>query len=525
MGIFDDMENFIIDHFSVTKRHNVQQTIEITNSVGQQLSRSEQNSSELLSRSGSVPLGQRSQQVVSVTQGQLTNEQTSCRSQHVSSLASSSEQISSRLEHGSQRSDGSIGSDIPDLQRSPQTLRSSVPSSPFRERVSWGERATTPVGFPEHFSPQLEHVGMSSPYRSRQRASWVEQSNLSGNSTEQKRAFSFDHVSSSPGLRRAQRTLSSSEHQRTPQSEYGPANSPFRTERTTPQSENLPPNSPFRSERQRVASQSEPTSSASLYRCDCASTQIDNAKNAAISGDYHPGVSSPKLSQNVKHSIDISVSSFSKPKLVRLRSEPCSSSLSMDFFPVRGHSQDDRVKRRREELKRSQSFEASSPTCQEALWTGINVPSQLVITRPQLSRARLNRKHLSLHLEGFPGDSNSSRGDLPLQFHDTHGENVELLNNKTRARRYESFCKGICFSNRPIAVGEKESFNVRGAYEATADMRNRGVDRHILGLKPGLSWVQLYTCKQSTNDDVDYFVQLQECIRPVQFASRGRTYI
>ncbi|KAH9520378.1 hypothetical protein Btru_060621 [Bulinus truncatus] len=454
MGIFDDMENFIIDHFSVTKRHNVQQTIEITNSGGQQRSRAEQNSSELLARTGGGPANHRSQQVVSVSQGQVTNEQSSCRSQHVSS-STSSEQISSRIEqHSSQRSDGIIGSDVPDNQRSPQAIRSPVPSSPFRERVSWGDRPPTPVGFSElHRSPPMEHVGIS-PYRSRQRASWVEQSNLSGGSTEQKRSFSFDHVSGSPGLRRAQRTLSSSEHQRTPQSEYVPANSPFRAERTTPQSENLPPNSPFRTERQRPASQAEQLPPSSQFRCDC-NTQMDNVKNAAISGDFQPSLPSPKLGHNIKHSIDISVATFTKPKLVRLRSEPCSSSISMDFFPVRGQVQEDRAKRRREELKRSQSFEASSPTCQEALWTGINVPSQLVITRPQLSRSKLNRKHLSLHLEGVSGDGGLSRGDLPLQFHDTHGDNIELLNNKTRARRYESFCKGICFSNRPIAIGEK----------------------------------------------------------------------
>ncbi|XP_059165109.1 protein neuralized-like isoform X2 [Physella acuta] len=56
---------------------------------------------------------------------------------------------------------------------------------------------------------------------------------------------------------------------------------------------------------------------------------------------------------------------------------------------------------------------------------------------------------------GLPGDLNLSRGDAPLLFHDTHGDNIQLLNNKTRARRHESFCKGICFSNRPIAINER----------------------------------------------------------------------
>lgn len=56
---------------------------------------------------------------------------------------------------------------------------------------------------------------------------------------------------------------------------------------------------------------------------------------------------------------------------------------------------------------------------------------------------------------GGVGDFNSLRTDRPLQFHDTHGDNIALSNSKTRARRAESFCKGICFSNRPIAINEK----------------------------------------------------------------------
>lgn len=55
---------------------------------------------------------------------------------------------------------------------------------------------------------------------------------------------------------------------------------------------------------------------------------------------------------------------------------------------------------------------------------------------------------------GLTGDLNSLRAP-PLQFHDVHGDNIELLCNKSRARRYESFCKGICFSNRPININER----------------------------------------------------------------------
>ncbi|CAG0890281.1 unnamed protein product [Darwinula stevensoni] len=43
----------------------------------------------------------------------------------------------------------------------------------------------------------------------------------------------------------------------------------------------------------------------------------------------------------------------------------------------------------------------------------------------------------------------------PLRFSSLHGENIRLSPDKTIARRVESFCKGIVFSNRPVKVGEK----------------------------------------------------------------------
>ncbi|CAH1783445.1 unnamed protein product, partial [Owenia fusiformis] len=51
--------------------------------------------------------------------------------------------------------------------------------------------------------------------------------------------------------------------------------------------------------------------------------------------------------------------------------------------------------------------------------------------------------------------SGLSLKNYPILFHDTHGENVRLSPDKKRATRYESFCKGIAFSNRPIAVNER----------------------------------------------------------------------
>ncbi|GIY20667.1 protein neuralized [Caerostris darwini] len=42
----------------------------------------------------------------------------------------------------------------------------------------------------------------------------------------------------------------------------------------------------------------------------------------------------------------------------------------------------------------------------------------------------------------------------PLRFHQIHGDNVKLLKRASAACRYEGFCKGIAFSNRPVMVGE-----------------------------------------------------------------------
>lgn len=51
--------------------------------------------------------------------------------------------------------------------------------------------------------------------------------------------------------------------------------------------------------------------------------------------------------------------------------------------------------------------------------------------------------------------ANGFQDDFPLRFHKVHGQNVILSNGKTRASRGDSFCKGICFSNRPISINEK----------------------------------------------------------------------
>lgn len=44
--------------------------------------------------------------------------------------------------------------------------------------------------------------------------------------------------------------------------------------------------------------------------------------------------------------------------------------------------------------------------------------------------------------------------DNVIRFHSTHSENIRLSRDGFVARRTESFCKGIVFSNRPVKIGE-----------------------------------------------------------------------
>ncbi|XP_037050189.1 protein neuralized isoform X2 [Bradysia coprophila] len=43
----------------------------------------------------------------------------------------------------------------------------------------------------------------------------------------------------------------------------------------------------------------------------------------------------------------------------------------------------------------------------------------------------------------------------PLQFHHVHGDNIRICRDGTMAKRYESFCKGITFSARPVKINER----------------------------------------------------------------------
>ncbi|MPC48121.1 protein neuralized-like isoform X1 [Portunus trituberculatus] len=56
---------------------------------------------------------------------------------------------------------------------------------------------------------------------------------------------------------------------------------------------------------------------------------------------------------------------------------------------------------------------------------------------------------------GLAGRQSGTSNLPPLTFHPVCGENVRIANDGRVARRTESFCKGIAFSNRPIRIGER----------------------------------------------------------------------
>ncbi len=63
---------------------------------------------------------------------------------------------------------------------------------------------------------------------------------------------------------------------------------------------------------------------------------------------------------------------------------------------------------------------------------------------------------LNIFIFSATGDpSTPAMKGWPILFHQTHSENISLSLDRRRAKRIESFCKGISFTNRPIAIMER----------------------------------------------------------------------
>ena len=59
------------------------------------------------------------------------------------------------------------------------------------------------------------------------------------------------------------------------------------------------------------------------------------------------------------------------------------------------------------------------------------------------------------YLVGSVDLGNSNVKGWPVTFHPVHSTNIQLSSDKRRAKRIESFCKGICFGNRPMNINER----------------------------------------------------------------------
>ncbi|CAG2113825.1 unnamed protein product, partial [Medioppia subpectinata] len=63
---------------------------------------------------------------------------------------------------------------------------------------------------------------------------------------------------------------------------------------------------------------------------------------------------------------------------------------------------------------------------------------------------------ISINSPKLARPANSGTNNLaPILFHSIHGENVRLSADSKGAQRHDSYCKGICFSDRAIRVNEK----------------------------------------------------------------------
>lgn len=58
-------------------------------------------------------------------------------------------------------------------------------------------------------------------------------------------------------------------------------------------------------------------------------------------------------------------------------------------------------------------------------------------------------------MTGSNADLTPVGSDYPLKFHEIHGDNIILSNDRTQAKRSDSFSKGICFSSRPVSINER----------------------------------------------------------------------
>ncbi|KAI0216017.1 Protein neuralized [Lamellibrachia satsuma] len=79
----------------------------------------------------------------------------------------------------------------------------------------------------------------------------------------------------------------------------------------------------------------------------------------------------------------------------------------------------------------------------------------------------------------FSGRSHSGLHEhSPILFHSTRGSNVQLSADKSRATRTMYYCKGICFSNRPVSIGELVSIRINDVSTNWKGVARFGFTKH-----------------------------------------------
>lgn len=402
MGIVGDSETCIFEHLSFVDTQDAQQRVTNTARSAKQLTVAGQiNTVEMSSQQDEVS------QLLSVThQDSVSLEHISSRSQH-SGSSSSAEETIRRISLSSSSDGSSVTSDISDIQRSPPLESSLMPLSPFRECLSLIERTEAALDLSQlQRRSQSESVGSSSPYKSRIQSTWFEQSDVYPADVDDKRTFSYEHMRCCSPESEAQRQVSTpSDDSRNIQSELGlPYSKCTTVEETISESEVLPQESLSRRLERKFSTHQLgplPESSVMTPKDNTSETDrtISNVDEESHDTRSHPPNSS-RSQQLSQYSVGVSVTTFSKPKLLRLKSEPCTfGTLTPEEILFEQQCERNDSKRRRDELKRSQSFEVNTSSYTETLWPRGSNPSHILVTRPQLF-SRLKGNHLSLHLEG-----------------------------------------------------------------------------------------------------------------------------
>ena len=86
-----------------------------------------------------------------------------------------------------------------------------------------------------------------------------------------------------------------------------------------------------------------------------------------------------------------------------------------------------------------------------------------------------------------------------LQFHGCHGRGIILSENGSVATRFNDFCNGICFSAKPIKIGQKVCIELTFNPEWSGAIRI-GVTSHDPG-KIKVSSLPRYVCPDLTNQE------------------------